>query len=76
MPLSLVDPEQTDAAEREYVWTLNFGPQHPATHTTLRLILMLDGEKFIDSIPHICTAALKSSANIWTSISMSRLSTG
>ena len=24
-------------------WTLNFGPQHPATHTTLRLVLELDG---------------------------------
>jgi len=31
-------------ADKEYLWTLNFGPQHPATHTTLRLVLTLDGE--------------------------------
>jgi NADH-quinone oxidoreductase subunit D len=36
-----------------YVWTLNFGPQHPATHTTLRLVLKLDGERVIDAMPDI-----------------------
>ncbi len=35
------------------LWTLNFGPQHPATHTTLRLVLELDGERIIRAIPHI-----------------------
>ena len=35
------------------LWTLNFGPQHPATHTTLRLVLELDGEKVIACTPHI-----------------------
>src|SRR3954468_5493936 len=34
-------------------WTLNFGPQHPATHTTLRLVLELDGETVVGCIPHI-----------------------
>lgn len=34
-------------------WTLNFGPQHPATHTTLRIVLELDGERVIRAIPHI-----------------------
>jgi NADH-quinone oxidoreductase subunit D len=34
-------------------WTLNFGPQHPATHTTLRLVLELDGERIIKATPHI-----------------------
>lgn len=34
-------------------WTLNFGPQHPATHTTLRLVLELDGERVIGCVPYI-----------------------
>jgi NADH-quinone oxidoreductase subunit D len=41
------------AEARDYLWTLNFGPQHPATHTTLRLLLMLDGERVVDAIPDI-----------------------
>jgi len=36
-----------------YLWTLNFGPQHPATHTTLRLVLKLDGERVVDAMPDI-----------------------
>ena len=42
---------QTD--ERRLTWTLNFGPQHPATHTTLRLILELDGERIVKATPDI-----------------------
>jgi NADH-quinone oxidoreductase subunit D len=34
-------------------WVLNFGPQHPATHTTLRLVLELDGERIARVTPHI-----------------------
>jgi NADH-quinone oxidoreductase subunit D len=41
------------AEARDYLWTLNFGPQHPATHTTLRLVLLLDGERVVDAIPDI-----------------------
>src|SRR5437660_911643 len=37
----------------DYVCTLNFDPQHPATHTTLRLILTLDGETVLKAIPDI-----------------------
>lgn len=33
--------------------TLNFGPQHPAAHGVLRLILELDGEVITKSDPHI-----------------------
>ena len=38
---------------KQATWTLNFGPQHPATHTTLRLILELDGERIIKATPDI-----------------------
>ena len=41
------------AGARDYVWTLNFGPQHPATHTTLRLVLLLEGERVVDAVPDI-----------------------
>ena len=33
--------------------TLNFGPQHPAAHGVLRLILELDGEIVEKADPHI-----------------------
>src|SRR5216683_1294946 len=42
-----------EAEDRDYLWTLNFGPQHPATHTTLRLVLKLDGERVADALPDI-----------------------
>lgn len=55
--MSLAPPYQTrDIAHDEvqdYLWTLNFGPQHPATHTTLRLVLKLDGERVVDAMPDI-----------------------
>lgn len=35
------------------ILTMNFGPQHPAAHGVLRLILELDGEVIIRSDPHI-----------------------
>lgn len=38
---------------QDYLWTLNFGPQHPATHTTLRIVLKLDGERVVDTMPDI-----------------------
>ena len=53
MPLAVSDAAEVDSVDQEYLWTLNFGPQHPATHTTLRLVLTLDGEKVVDAVPHI-----------------------
>src|SRR5438477_5794246 len=54
MPLEAATPvEDVAGADREYLYTLNFGPQHPATHTTLRLILTLDGETVIQAVPDI-----------------------
>ncbi|HEY7091464.1 MAG TPA: NADH-quinone oxidoreductase subunit D [Tepidisphaeraceae bacterium] len=46
-------PEERKGSEPGNRWTLNFGPQHPATHTTLRLVLELDGERVIRATPHI-----------------------
>ena len=34
-------------------FTINFGPQHPAAHGVLRLILELDGEVVVRAEPHI-----------------------
>jgi len=49
--IDLTAEEQQDQLGNR--WTLNFGPQHPATHTTLRLVLELDGERVIRCTPHI-----------------------
>jgi NADH-quinone oxidoreductase subunit D len=54
MPLELLDPAaDAPGTDAEYLYTLNFGPQHPATHTTLRLILTLDGETIVKAVPDI-----------------------
>ena len=45
--------DRPQQSEQDYHWTLNFGPQHPATHTTLRLVLKLDGERVVDAMPDI-----------------------
>ncbi len=59
MPYTLTPAGETDVlappgtADNTNRWTLNFGPQHPATHTTLRLVLELDGERIVKATPHI-----------------------
>ena len=39
-------------AETKFV-TINMGPQHPATHGVLRLVLELDGEVVVKATPHV-----------------------
>ena len=53
MPANLLDEPQAETDAKQVTWTLNFGPQHPATHTTLRLILELDGERILKATPDI-----------------------
>ena len=40
-----------DALENEMI--LNMGPQHPATHGVLRLLLRLDGETVMACVPEL-----------------------
>src|SRR5260370_36410811 len=54
MPLEQLESiEDSAEMDKEFLYTLNFGPQHPATHTTLRLILTLDGETVVRAVPDI-----------------------
>jgi len=54
MPLEQLAPQIDDESpDKDFLYTLNFGPQHPATHTTLRLILTLDGETVVRAVPDI-----------------------
>src|SRR6516162_5866163 len=53
MPLEALVPQTDEVGEQDYLWTLNFGPQHPATHTTLRLMLTIDGESVVKAVPDI-----------------------
>jgi NADH dehydrogenase (ubiquinone) Fe-S protein 2 len=45
------DESVEDRKVRHY--TVNFGPQHPAAHGVLRLILELNGEEIIRADPHV-----------------------
>jgi NADH dehydrogenase I D subunit len=42
-----------DVIKKVKNFTLNFGPQHPAAHGVLRLLLELHGETVIKATPHI-----------------------
>lgn len=42
-----------DAEQKARNFTINFGPQHPAAHGVLRLVLELDGEIVVRADPHI-----------------------
>jgi len=46
-----IDPETGEIAIQNY--TINFGPQHPAAHGVLRLVMELDGEIVERLDPHV-----------------------
>ncbi len=48
-------PAESDAVDHlaGEKMVINMGPQHPATHGVLRLVLQLDGETVVRCIPHI-----------------------
>jgi NADH-quinone oxidoreductase subunit D len=51
MPIDLAPGTEPDMGNERML--INMGPQHPATHGVLRLVLELDGETVIRCIPHI-----------------------
>lgn len=46
-------PDNQPRASEEPPFTVNFGPQHPAAHGVLRMVLELDGEVVTRIDPHI-----------------------
>jgi NADH:ubiquinone oxidoreductase subunit D len=52
MRLSINEKKEAVSAASP-LFRLNFGPQHPAAHGVLRLVLDLDGEVVDKAIPHI-----------------------
>jgi NADH-quinone oxidoreductase subunit D len=49
----MADDLSNAPAEEKRTFTINFGPQHPAAHGVLRLVLELDGEVVERVDPHI-----------------------
>ena len=48
-----INSNQKDYTTKLKNFEMNFGPQHPAAHGVLRLILELDGETVVRADPHI-----------------------
>ena len=52
--INKVDDSAATPEERKIRhYTVNFGPQHPAAHGVLRLILELNGEEIVRADPHV-----------------------
>lgn len=53
-PMNLT-PDEGDISQNRKIrhYTVNFGPQHPAAHGVLRLILELNGEEIVRADPHV-----------------------
>ncbi|HEX5581735.1 MAG TPA: NADH dehydrogenase (quinone) subunit D [Gemmatimonadaceae bacterium] len=52
-PIALDAPPALEPDVESEHMLINIGPQHPATHGVLRLVLELDGETVVRCIPHI-----------------------
>src|SRR5665647_3394486 len=52
-PMSISAPESMEPELSGDHMLINIGPQHPATHGVLRLVLELDGETVVRCIPHV-----------------------
>jgi NADH-quinone oxidoreductase subunit D len=52
-PIALEAPPSIEPELEGEHMLINLGPQHPATHGVLRLVLELDGETVVRCIPHI-----------------------
>lgn len=54
-PMEEEPDREGDAAGKRKIrhYTVNFGPQHPAAHGVLRLILELNGEEIVRADPHV-----------------------
>ena len=50
---TIEDSQQNEDGQREDTMTINMGPQHPSTHGVLRLILTIEGETVIKTVPDI-----------------------
>jgi NADH-quinone oxidoreductase subunit D len=52
-PVAVTPPQALEPDLQGEHMLINIGPQHPATHGVLRLVLELDGETVVRCIPHI-----------------------
>lgn len=50
---TLGQEHETEDKRKIRHYTVNFGPQHPAAHGVLRLILELNGEEIVRADPHV-----------------------
>jgi NADH dehydrogenase (ubiquinone) Fe-S protein 2 len=51
--LEAEEGDEAHSARKIRHYTVNFGPQHPAAHGVLRLILELNGEEIVRADPHV-----------------------
>src|SRR2546423_15422841 len=51
VPLAVDEQHEPDLGGEHLL--INLGPQHPATHGVLRLVVELDGEQVVRVIPHV-----------------------